>query len=864
MNNGITYYKDVEQFFQSSNIAYKPESGGEELRILCPFCQHQNQKCYVQKTTGLFYCFHCGQGGTWRGLIRRFGISGAVIQEKTFIDEEKEPELPPIDPAIVDRNHKRLLDDSCKPIREYLYNRGLNDATIEKFKLGWDTRNIVIPIFDANGDCVNFKLKPDPTLPSRSKGMFSIRGRGRKRLFNEQVLKQNPEMVIICEGEWDAMLLDQNGYNAVTSTAGAQSFDARWIDAFKGIKKISLTFDNDRNGAGQAGAKKTAEMFSDAGISVFIISLPNPSKTEEKIDITDFFVKYDGAKKFPELLNDTNTTSYVSKNTDDEENPKEKKPLEEKLVELTLDSGCEVYLDSEKDPVIIFPEKPLVAYPIRSKEYRMWLSGMYYAISGKGFSNDIFSLVANILEGKAYHENSSITLYNRIAKVENEIYVDLGNDKTVIHINDKDWTETTNCPVKFKRFKHQLPQVVPVKGGNLADILKYINIFEKKEQLLFLTYLITVFIPDIPRAILVHIGDQGAAKSTAMRVARSLIDPSHAELLIPPSDVPELALAANHNYCLYLDNLSSLSEQLSDVLCRLVTGVGFTKRKLYTDAEDIIFRQIVAVGITGINNVATKPDLLDRTLILRFQRIPDDKREDEEDFWKRFNSEKPYILGAIFTAISKALQIVPNLKLTQKPRMADYGKYAAAAAIAIGNTAEMFLTAFAENVQRQNNAAIEASAVAQVIIDFMKDKDVWEGSSSELHELLKTLALNANLEMGGKHGFPKASNWLWKKIHVIRPNLIALGINASHTESNSGSLINLTRIKQTTDTNTADAATQPETQTSNDNDAATEDNSTATDATTNESSTNEPKTNDSSADNGNMATMAADNQNNGV
>ena len=656
MSNTNTYFKDIELFFQSGGISYKPESNGEELRILCPFCQHEKQKCYVQKTTGLFYCFHCGQGGTWRGLIRRLGIGGVVIEEKPYREAESEPELPPIDPAIIERNHKWLLEDGCRPIREYLYNRGLNDSTIEKFKLGWDTRNIVIPIFDANGDCLNFKLKPNPTLPSGSKGMFSIRGRGRKRLFNEAVLKQNPESVIIGEGEWDTMLLDQHGYAAVTSTAGAQSFDRQWVQAFKQIKKVYLAYDNDRNGAGQAGAKKTAEMLTEANIPTFIVALPNPNKSEEKIDITDYFVKYDGAKKFTQLLENAKAYEANDSGNQGENDSEEKKTLEQKLVELTVESGCEVCLDSEQDPIIIFPDKPLIAFPVKSKEYRRWLSGMYYAISGKGFTNDTFSVVVSILEGKAHYESSTITLYNRVAKVDNVIYYDLGNDKTVVRISSEGWIETTECPVKFKRFKHQLQQVIPQKGGNLSDILKYINILDEKEQLLFLTYLIVVFIPNIPRAILVHVGDQGSAKSTGMRVARSLIDPSSAELLIPPSDIAELALAANHHYCLYLDNLSSLSEQLSDVLCRLVTGVGFTKRKLYTDAEDIIFTQIVAVGITGITNVATKPDLLDRTLILRFQRISDEKREDEEDFWLRFKSDKPLILGAIFTALSKTLQ----------------------------------------------------------------------------------------------------------------------------------------------------------------------------------------------------------------
>ena len=575
-------------------------------------------------------------------------------------------------------------------------------------------------------------------------------------------------------------------------------------------------------------------------------------------DIGEFFSEGGTKEDFLELREEAKPyTIDKSKGNDggNDSDSEEDIPLTQELIELTLESGCEVYLDSDKDPIIVFPEKPLVAFPIKSKVFHRWLSGNYYDYSRKGFSNETFSVVVNTLEGQAYQEDQIIKLYNRIAKVEDVIYCDLGNDKTVVRIDSKGWKKTTNCPVKFKRFKHQLPQVDPVTGGELSNVLGYINIFDPQEQLLFLTYIIAAFIPDIPRVVLVHIGDQGAAKSTAMRVVRSLIDPSSAELLIPPSDIPELALAANHNYCLYLDNLSYLSDQLSDVLCRLVTGVGFTKRKLYTDSDDILLNQIVAVGITGITLVATKPDLLDRCLILRFQRISDEKREDEGDFWQRFNNEKPYILGAIFTALSKVLQIIPNLKLSQKPRMADYAKYAVAAAIALGGDAEMFLTAFAENVKRQNNAAIEASAVAQVVIDFMSDKEEWEGSSSELHGQLKVIAENANLEIGGKNGFPKASNWLWRKIQPIRPNLTAIGIYASHAESSSSSAIKLTKHSYD-EKNTANTATQAENTASNTNDVAIENKDAAINIAIDNLVPTEPAFNNLHPSDGTMATVA--------
>lgn len=536
-----------------------------------------------------------------------------------------------------------------------------------------------------------------------------------------------------------------------------------------------------------------------------------------------------------------------------------KQTIPELLINLTESLGCKIYLDQESEPVITFPEKTIFAFPIKSIEFQRWLSGKYYAKFHQGIAKEPLNIVISTLEGKAYHEGNKIKLFNRIAKENNVLYYDLGDGEKVVRIDENGWEITTNCLVKFRRFKHQLSQIEPKKDGKLSEVLKYININDQNEQLLFLTYLVAVFIPDIPRPILIHTGDQGAAKSTAMRVARNLIDPSRAELLIPPSDIPELALAANHHYCLYLDNLSYLSDQFSDVLCRLVTGIGFTKRKLYTDNEDILLHQIVAIGITGITQVATKPDLLDRSLILRFQRIPDEERKDEGDFWKNFYKEKPFILGAIFTALSETLKVLPKIKLNHKPRMADYAKYSAAASIALGSSAEALLSALTENTSRQNNAAIESSPVARVILDFMADKEEWEGSSSQLHKLLKTLAEEASLEIGGKNGFPKASTWLWKKIQLIRPNLIALGVYAYHDENTKSSTIKLTKHSPEKK-NAANTATEPENTASDSIDTATKNSDVAIDTVIVNPLTNEPEFKNTPSINGTMAAMATDKQ----
>ena len=288
----LTMTITVPEFFNQNGIIFRPESGGHELRIICPFCGNEKQKCYVQASTGVYYCFHCGIAGKFTSLAERLKLPAPNIELAEYKPQEDTYPLTPIDPEIIADNHKALLDTSI--LMEYLKSkRGLKEETIKKFKLGFDGRNITIPILQGNGDCMNFKLRPDPTkLSTGNIKEFSIPGRGRAGLYNEKVLSHKQERVIICEGLFDCMLLTQYGYASVTSTSGATCFPKEWIDYFQDCDKIYLCFDNDLNNAGQKAANKIAQLFySERGNKVWVISLPPLIQPETKLDVADFFLK---------------------------------------------------------------------------------------------------------------------------------------------------------------------------------------------------------------------------------------------------------------------------------------------------------------------------------------------------------------------------------------------------------------------------------------------------------------------------------------------------------------------------------------------------------------------------------------------
>lgn len=109
-------------------------------------------------------------------------------------------------------------------------------------------------------------------------------------------------------------------------------------------------------------------------------------------------------------------------------------------------------------------------------------------------------------------------------------------------------SKLTEQPTLFTRYG-QKSQVLPVHNYP-PDIMqqfidKCTNI-DPNDQLLFRSYIITLFIPDIPHVILLLKGVKGAAKSILETEIKRIIDPSEIELLILPKKVHKRSAASTH------------------------------------------------------------------------------------------------------------------------------------------------------------------------------------------------------------------------------------------------------------------------------------------------------------------------------
>lgn len=306
-------------------------------------------------------------------------------------------------------------------------------------------------------------------------------------------------------------------------------------------------------------------------------------------------------------------------------------------------------------------------------------------------------------------------------------------------------------------------------------VRKHFRFKKESDTLLFSVYLVTCFLPQIAHVILVLSGEKGAAKSTTMRMVKKIVDPAKQDLLSMPTSKADLAIYLNNSYMPCFDNLDTLSAEKSNMLCMAATGGAFTKRTLYSDSDETILQFKRCVGLNGINVVATRPDLLDRSILLELERIPKGERKTEHAIWKGFGADLPRFLGAIFNTISAAMTLYDDVELDEVGRMADFTYWGYAIAEVLGIGGDEFLQSYLTNQDTANEEAISSHPVAAAVIAFMKNRSTWAASVSDLVKELEVVAERESINTNVK-SWAKESNVLSRRLKEVKSNLENVGI----------------------------------------------------------------------------------------
>ena len=174
--------------------------------------------------------------------------------------------------------------------KEYLEQHGISKETAELFGLTWDDNYLHIPIKDIAGNDLFVKSRNLNYGEEGNTGPKYQNQEGSKTtLFNFYAVKESP-VVVIAEGECDAIKLMQEGIPALSSTGGAGTFPPEFAQLLTD-KKIYICYDNDL--AGEQGVANALEHLPHAKV----IQLPKDSK-----DICEFFAADHTRSEFLKLM----------------------------------------------------------------------------------------------------------------------------------------------------------------------------------------------------------------------------------------------------------------------------------------------------------------------------------------------------------------------------------------------------------------------------------------------------------------------------------------------------------------------------------------------------------------------------------
>ena len=168
-----------------------------------------------------------------------------------------------------------------------------------------------------------------------------------------------------------------------------------------------------------------------------------------------------------------------------------------------------------------------------------------------------------------------------------------------LDLGDKDWKSVciTKDGLKVRKhknffYRNKSMKALPFPSRDKLDKNWAENIFNisgNSQSMLIMGWLIGCFMSEGPKPMLVIQGEQGSGKSFLASILRSLVDPAKADKTSLPSSERDLYVQAQNNYVLSFDNQRTLYKKHSDWLCRMVTGGGYSTRRLYTNNEEEVF-----------------------------------------------------------------------------------------------------------------------------------------------------------------------------------------------------------------------------------------------------------------------------------
>jgi len=600
--------------------------------------------------------------------------------------------------------------------------------------------------------------------------------------------------VYFTEGKKDAEALARLDFVASTAGGGAAApWDNALTPYFKDRRVVILP---GADKVGRAHAQKVAKALNGVAASVKVVDL-YPDRRDGS-DVSDWLQHDPSGARLAKLVkaaplwepradggqDDGKTESHsdtsagdTSGSADDLPATPLKKKQADVLIELA--DAVDLFHTPTRDAYAdIIKTDHRETYRVRSKPFRSWLAHRYYEATKGAPNSEAMQSALGVIEARALFDGPEIAVHVRVAGHAGKLYLDLADQKwRAVEIDADGWRVIASPPVRFRRASGMLALPEPVSGGSINALRPLINVRKGTDGdadfVLVVAWLLAALRDVGPYPVLGLSGEQGVAKSMMSRFLRALIDPNTAPLRALPREDRDLFIAANNGHVLGFDNASGIPPWISDTLCRLATGGGFSVRQLYTDDSEMLFDAMRPAILNGIEDVATRPDLADRAILLTLESIPEADRRSERELWAAFDRERPRILGALLDAVAYGLKRLPHVRLDRLPRMADFAVWIAACETALWK-AGTFADAYESNREAAVATTIEADPVASALLALMDTRDTcWAGTATEL---LGVLAVHVPETQRRGKGWPAQPNLLTGRLRRMAPAMRKIGI----------------------------------------------------------------------------------------
>ena len=266
----------------------KDPDQSSEIRVSCPFHDDgASPSCSFNVDKKKYRCFSCGAEGDAFKLFAQMTKCTYNMAVEYSARQLGVPSKTAVPPKVVEEYHQALRVNVAM-LGELERRRGINAATVDRWRLGWDVKKLrlTIPIRDQSGACVNMRQYDLLKVHDEKMKFINVKGRGELRLFPMEAFEQ--EHIVLTEGELKMMVSFQMGFNSLTATGGASGWKDEWDRMFEG-KVVYLVYDIDATGRAQA--QSIARRLVKYAKAVHIIHLPLDASKYPKGDLCDYYVK---------------------------------------------------------------------------------------------------------------------------------------------------------------------------------------------------------------------------------------------------------------------------------------------------------------------------------------------------------------------------------------------------------------------------------------------------------------------------------------------------------------------------------------------------------------------------------------------